>query len=95
VRPLIARLMASEAPVMHRMPVLSGFDYAKKAGRREYVRVSLITNGQDTVAAKYLQDGAGVLTSLTRTDGLLELPDNMTRLNIGDPVSFIPYAQLY
>jgi molybdopterin molybdotransferase len=95
VRPLIARLMGASPPALYRVPVTSGFDYTKKSGRREYVRVTLsLGEGGQMVAAKYAQDGAGVLTSLTRTDGLLELPDSMTQLAKGETVPFLPYSQL-
>ncbi len=95
VRPLIAQLMGTSPPLLYRMPVTSGFDYIKKAGRREYVRVSLsAAEGSQFIAAKHAQDGAGVLTSLTRTDGLLELPYDMTTLVKGETVAFLPYSQL-
>ena len=74
--------------------MISGFSYRKKAGRREYVRVSLERRGRDTVAMKYPVDGAGVITSLTRTDGLIELSEDLTRIEPGDAVPFIDYRQL-
>ena len=71
------------------------FAYRKKEGRREYVRVSL-EPGPDgvQVARKHPQDGAGVLTSLTRTDGLVELAEDMTRIEEGTIVPFLAYALL-
>jgi len=56
--------------------VIAGFSYRKKAGRREYLRVSLEQRGTQTIATKYPVDGAGVITSLTRTDGLVELGED-------------------
>ena len=56
--------------------VTSGFRYRKKTGRREYLRVSLDRRGAQTIATKYPVDGAGVITSLTRTDGLVELSED-------------------
>jgi molybdopterin molybdotransferase len=94
-RVLIARL-AGTAPVAPRsLPVRLGFAYRKKEGRREYVRVSL-EPGPDgvQVARKHPQDGAGVLTSLTRTDGLVELAEDMTRIEEGTIVPFLAYALL-
>jgi molybdopterin molybdotransferase len=35
-----------------------------------------------------------VITSLTETDGLVELPEAMTRLEPGEPVAFVAYASL-
>lgn len=94
-RVLIARL-AGTAPVAPlSLPVRLGFAYRKKEGRREYVRVSL-EPGPDgvQVARKYPQDGAGVLTSLTRTDGLVELAEDMTQIEEGTIVPFLAYALL-
>ncbi len=46
------------------------------------------------LARKYPVDGAGVLTSLTRTDGLVELPEHTTKVEPGDCVDFIDYRLL-
>jgi molybdopterin molybdotransferase len=45
-------------------------------------------------AVKYPQDGAGVLTSLTKTDGLAELSEEVTNIEPGAMVGFLPYACL-
>jgi molybdopterin molybdotransferase len=46
------------------------------------------------MAVKHRQEGAGVLTSLTETDGLVELPENATTVEPGSTVGFLPYASL-
>jgi molybdopterin molybdotransferase len=76
------------------MEVRSGFAYRKKEGRREYVRARLTRGAAGLEAYKHPREGAGVLTSLTETDGLVELPDAITRVAVGDPVGFLPYALL-
>jgi molybdopterin molybdotransferase len=45
-------------------------------------------------AVKFPQDGAGVLTSLTQTDGLAELGEEVTNIEPGAIVGFLPYASL-
>lgn len=94
LRPLVIALSGGKPSPIAAMTVLSGFDYRKKAGRREYVRVSLDRAEGATVARKYPVDGAGVLTSLTRTDGMVELPEACTDVRVGDPISFFAYSQL-
>ncbi len=95
VRPLIMRLAGADAPALVPLPVRAGFGYRKKQGRREYVRVSLTRDPDGTiVAVKHRQEGAGVLTSLTETDGLVELPENETMVEPGSTVGFLPYASL-
>ena len=77
------------------LPVRSGFAYRKKQGRREYVRVSLRRDGDGALEAiKFPQDGAGVITSLTETDGLVELDEDTRTIEPGATVGFLPYAML-
>jgi molybdopterin molybdotransferase len=95
VRPLIMRLAGADAPALVPLPVRAGFAYRKKLGRREYVRVTLTRDADGAiVAVKHRQEGAGVLTSLTETDGLVELPENTTTVEPGSTVGFLPYASL-
>lgn len=94
-RPLLQRLNGALPRAPRSFPVTAGFSYKKKSDRREWVRVSLQEDGQGGWRAeKYAVDGAGVITSLTRTDGLLELPEDLLRLEPGQPVRFYPYEAL-
>src|SRR4030095_2864146 len=81
VRPLLLRLAGAEPEPLLPLPVRATFAYRKRAGRREYVRVKLIRAADGGIdAVKHAQDGAGVLTSLTETDGLIELPEELTEV---------------
>lgn len=95
LRPLLMRLAgAGIAPVMS-FPVIAGFKYRKKEGRREFVRASLTRRADGTYEAqRYKQDGAGVLSSLTETHGLLELSEDVTEIDAGTVVQFVPYDVL-
>jgi molybdopterin molybdotransferase len=77
-----------------RFRVVSDFAYKKRAGRREYVRVSLDRSPGLAKARRYPKEGAGMLTSLTETDGLIELPEATTKLEPGTEVDFLPYSEL-
>lgn len=94
-RPLLQRLGGAVPEPPLGFPVTAGFAYKKKADRREWVRVSLTDAGNGSWRAeKYPVDGAGVITSLTRTAGLIELVEDQTRLEPGDLVRFYPYTAL-
>jgi molybdopterin molybdotransferase len=93
-RPLIARLAGEDYHLPPPITVTSGFSYKKKEGRREYVRVLLTRMDGIIEARKYPRDGAGVITSLTQTDGFVELPEHVTRVAPGDPVDFLAYTTL-
>ncbi len=94
VRQLLAQLGGETLPPRAPLPVRAGFAYRKKAGRREYVRVRLAGSADGLVAEKHEQDGAGILTSLTETAGLVELPEGVTAVAPGDTVGFLAYADL-
>lgn len=94
-RPLLQLLNGASPRQPRSFPVTAGFSYKKKADRREWVRVSLQEDGKGGWRAeKYAVDGAGVITSLTRTDGLIELPEDLLRLEPGETARFYPYESL-
>jgi molybdopterin molybdotransferase len=95
VRPLLLRLAGAMPEPLVAMPARAAFSYKKRKGRREYVRVALRPAADGTIEAiKYAQDGAGVLTSLTETDGLAELGEDVTNVEPGATVGFLSYASL-
>jgi molybdopterin molybdotransferase len=95
VRPLLMRLAGVDAAPLVALPVRSAFGYRKKAGRREYVRVKLVRAADGAVeAVKHAQEGAGIITSLTETDGLVELAEDATTIEPGSTVGFLSYAAL-
>ena len=94
-RPVILRLSGAVAEPMApcRYRVLSASSYSKNTARREFVRASLET-GEDGMAQARLyrvQDSV-VLSSLVQSDGLVDLREDMRRVEPGAPVDFIPYA---
>jgi molybdopterin molybdotransferase len=95
VKVLLRRLSGARPDKLVPLPVRATFAYKKKKDRREYVRVALQRAADGEIeAVKHPQDGAGILTSLTETDGLLEFPEDVTTIEPGARVGFLPYAAL-
>jgi molybdopterin molybdotransferase len=91
-RAVIAHLSGEAYAPPRAFPVTAGFAYRKKEGRREYVRVRLeVAPDGRLTAKKHPREGAGVITSLTETDGLVELPESVARLEPGEVLRFLPY----
>ncbi|MCK5444603.1 MAG: molybdopterin molybdenumtransferase MoeA, partial [Rhodospirillaceae bacterium] len=76
-----------------RFQVAAAFSMDKKPGRLEWLRGHL-KSGPDgqMVADKFRTQGAGILTSMVASDGLIEVPSETTRIEVGDMVSFIPFG---
>jgi molybdopterin molybdotransferase len=45
-------------------------------------------------ATKFPREGAGLLSSLVETDGLVELGESIVKVEPGDSVGFLSYASL-
>jgi len=93
-RPLIAKLAGAAGREPRLFPVQAGFGYRKKPGRREYLRVSLKRSGDSHVAVKYASDGAGILSSVVRSDGLVILDEAVSELTVGTTVDFLPFSEV-
>ncbi len=95
VRPTVLALSGATAAHLVPMPVRAAFSYKKKIGRREYVRVTLRKAGDGVLEAiKFPREGAGLLSSLVDTDGLVELGETVTKVEPGQSVGFLGYASL-
>ena len=94
-RPAILALAGAKWSPPPAVPVRVQFSHRKKPARREYVRVHL-RKGQDGTleAAKFPREGAGLLSSLVDTDGVVELGESVTRVEPGQIVDCFTYASL-
>lgn len=91
-RPVLDRLGGATYQPPARFPARSGFELRRKPGRREYLRVIIDANG---VAQRHPKEGSAMLTSLSQSNALAELPEDLTQLSAGDPVACIALATLY
>jgi molybdopterin molybdotransferase len=95
VRPTVLALAGAAQQKLVPMPVRAAFTYKKKIARREYVRVNLRSGENGTLeAVKFPREGAGLLSSLVDTDGLVELGEEVTQVGPGQTVGFLSYASL-
>jgi molybdopterin molybdotransferase len=95
VRPTVLALMGAVQQSLVAMPVRAAFSYRKKIGRREYVRVSLRKAADGVLeVTKFPREGAGLLSSLVDTDGLVELGEATRQVEPGEMVGFLGYASL-
>ena len=93
-RPLIAKLAGARTSEPRLFPVRAGFGYRKRPGRREYLRARLERKGEAVVAVKYPRDGAGILSSIVRSDGLVIVDETVSELTVGTTVDFLPFSEV-
>jgi len=93
-RPLILKLGGAAASPPRLFPVRAGFAYRKKPGRREYLRASLKRDGDTLVAVKHPRDGAGILSSIVQSEGLVVLDEATRNLSADTTVDFLPFSEV-
>jgi molybdopterin molybdotransferase len=75
--------------------VRADFLHRKKKDRREWLRATLTEAADGTpLAHKFPRDGAGILSSMVESDGLIELPEDLTQLEPGSMVAFLPFSEM-
>jgi len=90
-RSLLDRLAGANHQPPIRFFARSGFSFRKKPGRREFLRVVTDAGG---VAQRFPKEGAAMLTSLTQTNTLADLPEALTQVAPGDLLACIALALL-
>ena len=78
-----------------RYPLRALFSMKKKVGRREWLRAVLQEQaGGITGVVPFAKTGAGILTSLVHSHGLVDLAEETQQVTEGEPVLFTPWTEL-
>lgn len=92
-RRLIHRLQgrSPSPPVRYRLP--AAFEFHKKAGRQEFIRAWMESDSDGRpLVQRYAAQGSGVLSSLVRAEGLVDIPAEVTDITPGDVVDYLPLS---
>ena len=93
--PMLLRLMGACDLPARRYRLRAGFAHRKKPGRREFLRARLTPGGDGEVTVlTYPAQGSGILSSLLAADGLVELPEALTKVERGSMVDFLPFGEI-
>lgn len=94
-RPLVLHLMGMSDTDPVRFSVIAAFRHRRRPGRRELLRARLRTADDGTLRAEtHPSTSSAMLSSLTWSDGLVEIPEATGEVCVGDVVRFIPYQGL-
>ncbi|MEJ2022886.1 MAG: molybdopterin molybdotransferase MoeA [Maritimibacter sp.] len=92
----VVEALSGAAPVLlRRYQAEADFELKKKPGRREFLRATLRETDGKLYVSQHPKLGAGMISSLTEGEVLLDLPEDMTRVSPGDMLSVLPLATLY
>jgi len=93
IKPVLIKLLDGAATPILKIRVPAGFTHRKQPGRAEFLRVVLV----DVTDGQHLQlhgrKGAGVISSLTGADGLVEIPLENAGVDKGLMLNFLPFHE--
>ncbi len=92
VKPILIKLAGGLdfEPLVIKIP--SGFNFKKRQGRTEYLRGKIISEENSNFLTVYGRKGAGVISSLTGADGIIEIPFNYENVKVGELLKFYPFS---
>ena len=93
ILPLLDKLAGGIVREPLRVTVPAGFAHKKQPGRTEYLRATLQGSGKNQQIQLHGRRGAGVISSLTGADGLVEIPLDNAGVDIGMPLAFLPFGE--
>jgi molybdopterin molybdotransferase len=91
VRPFLLKTQGVAAVAPRAIEARADFDWPEPDARREFLRVKWNASGGLEL---YPTQDSAVMTSTAWADGLVDNPPNHA-IRRGDPVRFLPYAELY
>ena len=92
VKPILIKLAGGIdfEPLVIKIP--SGFNFKKRQGRTEYLRGKIISEENSNFLTVHGRKGAGVISSLTGADGIIEIPFNYENVKVGELLKFYPFS---
>ena len=92
IKPAIEKISGSNFKKPFYVFLPSGFEHEKKIGRTEYLRCKIVTKDNTSKIFIHGRRGAGVISSLTGADGLVEIPDEVSSVKENQLLKFLPFT---
>ena len=95
VKPLIYKLIGSLINNVQPEKIATNFSMIKKTKRLEWLRVSKKLIKDKYVLLKYSKQGSGMITSISYSDGVVEIPEDVSVINKGDVFDYYDFDKLF
>ena len=94
IKPLINKLAGGADLDLFEVMLPAGFEHKKRIGRAEYLRAKIVNKEYKSEIILHGRKGAGVISSLTGADGLVEIPIDSENVLKGDYLKFYPFNDI-
>ncbi|MDC3177292.1 hypothetical protein OA960_02080, partial [Pelagibacteraceae bacterium] len=95
VKPLIEKISGGNFKLPSSSKITANFSMKKKTKRMEWLRVNKETINNKNIANKFPKQGSGMISSISYSDGIIEIDENVSQVNKGDIFDFYNYESLF
>tara|TARA_Y100000590_G_scaffold335950_1_gene382480 strand:+ start:4564 stop:5781 length:1218 start_codon:yes stop_codon:yes gene_type:complete len=95
VKPFIFYLSGSDILLPKAEKIKVNFKMQKKTNRMEWLRVIKKKKNFDFVAEKYNKQGSGMISSMAYSDGIIEIPEEVKKIEYGQIYDYYDFKILF
>ena len=95
VKPLILKLLGAPLKKISAEKLKTNFSMIKKTKRLEWLRVSKKFIKNEYVIVKHPKQGSGMISSISYSDGIVEIPEHVSSIKKGDIFDYYDFDKLF
>ncbi len=95
VKPLILKLLGAPLKKISAEKLKTNFSMIKKTKRLEWLRVSKKFIKNEYVIVKHPKQGSGMISSISYSDGIVEIPEHVSSIKKGDTFDYYDFDKLF
>ena len=95
VKPLILKLLGAPLKKISAEKLKTNFSMIKKTKRLEWLRVSKKFINNEYVIVKHPKQGSGMISSISYSDGIVEIPEHVSSIKKGDIFDYYDFDKLF
>ena len=95
VKPLILKLLGTPLKKISAEKLKTNFSMIKKTKRLEWLRVSKKFIKNEYVIVKHPKQGSGMISSISYSDGIVEIPEHVSSIKKGDTFDYYDFDKLF
>jgi len=95
VKPLILKLLGAQLLKISSEKLKTNFAMIKKTKRLEWLRVSKKLIKNEYVIIKHPKQGSGMISSISYSDGIVEIPEQVSLIKKGDTFDYYDFDKLF
>ena len=95
INPLIKKLSGGNFNLPKSSKIVANFNMQKKTRRMEWLRIIRKTLNNKNIAIKYPKQGSGMISSITYSDGIIEIDADTSVIKKGDIFDYYDFDNLF